>query len=63
MVPDVGTWQRLQLLLDTRVASRLQSYLYTSDPSMKSLLFRTCARALAACLQVSPPSNAHSYTL
>jgi len=52
VVPDAPTWQRLQLVLDLRAAARLQSYLHTPDPGTKSLLLRTCARALIACLQV-----------
>ena len=52
VVPDAPAWQRLQLLLDIRAAARLQSYLHSPDPGTKSLLLRTCARALMACLQV-----------
>ena len=53
-VPDVATWQRLQLLLDARVAARLQSYLHTPDNALKTQLFRVASRALAAGLQVRP---------
>jgi len=52
VVPDVASWQRLQLLLDTDISPRLQSYLSTSDAVLKTHLFRVCMRALTACIQV-----------
>ena len=52
VVPDVASWQRLQLLLDTDISSSLQCYLSTSDALLKTHLFRVCTRALTACVQV-----------
>ena len=54
---DSPTWQRLQMLLDTRASARLSYCFYSSELGLHASLLRVCQRALGTCLQVPPESG------
>ena len=53
-VQESALWQRMQLLLDTRIATRLSLYFDTKEPSLQVALLKACQRALWGCLLVAP---------
>jgi Ca2+-binding EF-hand superfamily protein len=52
-VPNSADWQRTQLILDTRLPSRLQSLLASDDNTLKISILKVCQRALSVCLNLS----------
>jgi serine/threonine protein kinase len=54
---DSPTWQRLQMLLDTRASARLSYCFYSSELGLHASLLRVCQRALGTCLQVPAESG------
>jgi hypothetical protein len=53
-VQESASWQRMQLLLDTRIATRLSLYFKTKELSMQVALLKACQRALSGCLLAAP---------
>ena len=53
-VQESASWQRMQLLLDTRIATRLSLYFNTKEPSLQVALLKACQRALWGCLLAAP---------
>ena len=48
------TWQRMQMILDTRIATRMSLYFNFEEPSLQIALLKACQRSLWGCLLATP---------
>lgn len=51
--PDGSLWQKVQLILDLRIAARFQSFFARADSVTRMLLLKTCHRIFALCISLT----------